>query len=157
VTADASAVTELQYRYARAVDGRDVDGIVACFTDDAVVAFNDGEVVTSGAAQLRDFFQDAFQGVLLGADGASTHLMGNVLVTVDGDVAASETQAVAYLASDARPEVVVRGLRYTDTCVRGDDGGWRIRYRTHAAIWQAEMPRLPISPPLQRVERTEPG
>lgn len=148
---DIAAITELQYRYARAVDGRDIDGILACFVEDARVAFNGGEVVTDGAPQLRGFFEDAFRGELLGADGTSTHLMGNVIVTLDGDAASCETQAVAYLASVARPDVVVRGLVYRDDCARGDDGRWRIRHRVHTAVWQGAMPWQPLSPPLRTI------
>jgi uncharacterized protein (TIGR02246 family) len=144
---DRAAVTDLVYRYAHAVDARDVEGIVSCFADDARVAFNGGERVAEGRAALREFFVAAFEGPLLGQRGASTHVMGNVLVTVDGDIAHSEAHAVAYLASDARPEVVVRGLTYSDDCVR-DGGSWLIRERTHAAVWQAAMPRQATSPAL---------
>ncbi len=85
-------------RYARVVDDRDVDGIVGLFTEDGRIDFEGGEqsgVGHEGIRRVRD-------GVRLAAHGgfqASTHLMGNTLMTIDGDGAHAETDAVAFIAS----------------------------------------------------------
>jgi ketosteroid isomerase-like protein len=147
---DRAAITDLIYRYAHALDRRALDGIVDCFTEDLHVEFNGGEQVVRTSAGLRQFFEDAFQSPLLGQQGVSTHLMGNVLITfdpADADVAHVETQAVAYLASDGRDVIIVRGLLYGDDCVR-TASGWRIRGRVHTAVWESEMPRVSVSPAL---------
>ena len=141
--ADRAELIDLVSRYAAAVDRRDIEQVVACFTDDAHVEFDGGAEVVDGRPALEAFFEAAFRRPRMGTTGASTHLMSNVLVDVDGDLAHAETQAVAYLASDSRQTVIVRGLRYSDDCVRGDDG-WRVRRRVHRALWQAEIPGAPL-------------
>ena len=81
---------------------------------------------------------------MIGRTGASTHLMSNVLVTLDGDTAHLETEAVAYLASENRDTIITRGLRYSDDCVRRGDG-WLIERRVHRRTWQSEAPGRPMS------------
>jgi uncharacterized protein (TIGR02246 family) len=137
---DRAELVDLVRRYAQAVDGRDVAAIADCFTSDAHVEFDGGVEVVDGRDAIEGFFQDALHRPLMGASGASTHLMSNILVTVDGDRAHVETQAVAYLASDERATITVRGLRYSDDCIRSD-GGWLVRHRVHQSIWQGEMVR----------------
>ncbi len=140
---DREALTALVARYAHAVDSRDVPAVVACFTDDTHVEFDGGTEVVDGRDALFRFFEDALVQPRMGTTGVSTHLMSNILVTTMGDAAHIETQAVAFLASDERATVVVRGLRYSDDCVRGDDG-WLIRHRIHRSLWQAEAPGGPL-------------
>lgn len=65
--------------------------------------------------------------------------MANTLVTIEGDTARAETQAVAYLASPATGTVRTRGLRYSDV-LRRDEDGWRIAHRIHRSIWETEVP-----------------
>lgn len=139
---DRAALIDLVGRYAHTVDGRDVEGIVACFTDDTHVEFDGGAEVVDGKEALRAFFDDALRRPIMGSTGVSTHLMSDVLVTLDGDRAHVETQAVAYLASDERETIVVRGLRYSDDCERRD-GRWLVRHRIHRSVWQGEMPGRP--------------
>ncbi|HEX9994648.1 MAG TPA: nuclear transport factor 2 family protein [Acidimicrobiales bacterium] len=141
--ADRGAVDDLVARYAHAVDRRDVAAIVDCFTEDAHLELNGGEAVADGRAAIEALFTAAFAGGITGPDGVSTHLLGDVLVELDGDRAGVEIQGVAWLASPERTTVVVRGLRYTDECVR-DGGRWRIRHRVHRSLWQAEIPGGPL-------------
>jgi ketosteroid isomerase-like protein len=136
---DRAVLTDVISRYAHAVDNRDVPGIVACFTADAHIEFGGGADVAAGRQAIARFFEDALFRPMMGANGASTHLMTDVLVSVDGDTAHVETQAVAYLAAEGRDTVIVRGLRYSDDCIR-DGEGWLIDRRMHRAIWQYEAP-----------------
>jgi ketosteroid isomerase-like protein len=142
---DRACLIDLVSRYALAVDDRDVPAIAACFTDDAHVEFDGGAEVVDGRAELTAFFESALQRPMMGTVGVSTHLMSNVLVTVDGDRAHVETQAVAYLASAERDTIVVRGLRYSDDCVRRGDG-WLVQHRVHRSLWQGELAGGPRSP-----------
>jgi ketosteroid isomerase-like protein len=141
--ADRAELIGLVSRYAAAIDARDIDGIVACFTDDARLELEGGAEMAEGPAALAELFTRAFQSPLLGSSGTSTHLMANVIVTLDGDRAHVEAQGVAHLASRERTTVVVRGLRYTDDCVRERDR-WLFRKRVHRALWQAELPGGPL-------------
>jgi ketosteroid isomerase-like protein len=137
--ADGEAIRSLMYSYARGVDERSLDGVLACFTDDADVAL---EGAVESIADLRSFYGDLFRAGPRGIGEASTHLMSNVLADVEGDSAHVVTQAVAYLR---RGDVVmVRGIRYDDDCTR-TSAGWRIARRRHRAEWQFEAPARAVS------------
>src|SRR5437867_4075910 len=95
---DHQQITDLIYRYAHLVDARDIDGVVACFTEDVHAEYNHGAVVVNGRDAFRRWFREALTGPVLGPGSASTHVMSNVLIDLDGDTAHVETSAVAYLA-----------------------------------------------------------
>lgn len=136
---DREAILDVVARYAHTVDSRDVDGILACFTSDGRMDFEGGRMSGEGHEGLRAAFTDAFAQPALAPPAASTHLMANTLVTIEGDTARAETQAVAYLASPATGTVRTRGLRYSDV-PRRDEDGWRIAHRIHRSIWETEVP-----------------
>ena len=149
---DRQALTTLISQYAHAVDARDVAETVACFADDAHVEFDGGAEVVEGRDALARFFESAFVSPRMGRTGVSTHLMSNIIVTVAGDTAHVETQAVAYHANDDRDTVIVRGLRYSDDCVRKRDG-WLIGRRVHRSIWQSEASGQPGSADRRGIDR----
>lgn len=136
---DREDILELVARYAHTVDDRDVAGIVALFTADGRIDFEGGATSGEGHDGIRAAFEQAFATPVLAPPATSTHLMANTIVSLDGDVAHAETQAVAYLAAPINGTVVIRGLRYSDDLVRTTEG-WRIAHRVHRSIWQAEAP-----------------
>lgn len=137
---DRQDLLDLVARYAQAVDGRDVDALIECFNPDGRLTFVSTGAVLVGHEAIRQFFNEAFTGLMASATSASTHLMTNTLVKFRGeDEASLETTAVSYFATETRTEVGVRGLTYSDRCVRTADG-WRLRERTHALHWEAAMP-----------------
>jgi len=101
--------------------------------------FEGGHLSCTGHDLIRAAFETAFAVPPLAPPAASTHLNANTLVTIEGDTARAETQAVAYLASAALGTVTTRGLRYSDR-LRREAGGWRIAHRVHRSFWQAEWP-----------------
>jgi ketosteroid isomerase-like protein len=123
--------------YAQAVDDRDIERIVGCFTTDGRIEFEGGQLTGVGHDGIRQAFETAFTRPVFTPPAASTHLMANTLVTVEGDAARAETQAVAFLASGALGTVTTRGLRYRDRLCR-DASGWRIAHRVHRSLWQTE-------------------
>jgi ketosteroid isomerase-like protein len=138
---DRSEITELVNRYASRIDDGDMEGLLACFTADAHAEYNGGTVTLRGHAELRHFFASAFEN-RVGPRQPSTHLIGGVIVEIDGDSARGDTTAVAYLTHSPGC-VTVRGLRYRDSFVR-DAGGWLIARREHSATWQYEAPGGPV-------------
>ncbi len=106
-------------------------------------------MILDGADGLTRFFEQALGTGPDGIGGPSTHLMTNVTVDLDGDSARADTKAVAYLTNEDAGTVVVRGLRYSDECVR-DESGWRLRRRLHRAEWQYQVPAMEISTPVGR-------
>jgi SnoaL-like domain len=144
---DRAALHDLMARYAQSVDQRDIPGIVGCFTVDAHVDMDGGAQSVVGRDALASFFEAAFESELMGTGSVSTHLLTDVLVAFDdrADRAHAETLAIACHARPGRSTVSIRGLRYTDDCVRTADG-WLIERRTHQSIWQAEATGAPIAP-----------
>ena len=134
---DREQILDVIATYAHAVDNRDIDGIVGCFTADGRIDFEGGQTSGEGEAGIRKAFEGAFTAPTLAAPATSTHLMANTLITIDGDEAHAETQAVAFLASGSLGTVTTRGLRYSDDLRKAADG-WRITHRIHRSIWQTE-------------------
>lgn len=134
-------ITRLLYGYASALDARDVDSVVACFTDDAHVELSGGEIVLDGAGQLHTHWKRSLR-----RNDASTHLIGNVIVDVDANRRRAEarSQATAFLLRAGR--LIGRGLRYVDACVP-TAAGWRISSRRHVADWQMEVSAVSVRSP----------
>jgi uncharacterized protein (TIGR02246 family) len=136
---DRSEILDVVATYAQAVDEHDIERIVDCFTADGRIDFEGGQITGVGHDGIRTAFEDAFARPAFTPPAASTHLMANTLVTLEGDTAQAETQAVAFLANGALGTVTTRGLRYSDR-LRKDAGGWRIVHRIHRSLWQTEAP-----------------
>jgi uncharacterized protein (TIGR02246 family) len=136
---DRDEILDVVARYAHAVDARELDGILRCFTPDGRIDFEGGASGGEGHEGIRAAFEQAFVRPELARPATSTHLMANTLISVDGDRAHAETQAVAFLASPATGTVTTRGLRYSDD-LRRDGGVWRIAHRVHRSIWQTSAP-----------------
>jgi ketosteroid isomerase-like protein len=150
---DRQALADLIATYALACDRRDVAAVVACFSPDGVFQYNDGAAQVKGADALADFYRSALLEPGKASD-SSTHLMGNILLDVDGDGARGEVGAIAVHvysgadpgAADRGDRTVLRGLEYTDTYVRRA-GGWLIAHRHHRATWQSDLSGLVITTP----------
>ena len=145
---DRDAIASLIARYAHAVDERDLDAVVACFTDDGRIDFEGGAESARGSDGIREAFADALGRPVMGRPGRSTHLMANTEIVLEGVRACAVTHGVAYLASEERPTVLIRGLVYRDALRREGDR-WRIAHRIHRSLWQAEAPGgfTPTAPP----------
>jgi uncharacterized protein (TIGR02246 family) len=141
MSSDRDQIVDLVATYAQAVDDRDIERILTVFSSDARLDFEGGAISAAGHGGIRAAFEQAFRRPELAAPATSTHLMANTLVTLDGNTARAETQAVAYLASGATGTVVTRGLRYSDV-LRRADGRWLIAHRVHRSLWQTEAPGI---------------
>ena len=132
--ADRAALLDLVHRYAVTVDARDLAGLADGFSDHAAAEYAGG-VRLEGREAIRSFMAEAFQ-THMGIDCPSTHLMTNTLVDLDGDEAGLRTTAIACLTGQPG-KVIVRGLRYTDRCIR-EGQRWRVLHRRHEADWGFE-------------------
>jgi ketosteroid isomerase-like protein len=134
---DRQAIVDVCTRYALALDSRDWPMLAGCFTPDAVANFEGQE-----PARGSDAIVATCRGVLTPL-AASQHLLGNHLISVDGERASS----VCYFqAQHVRPDLeggshlIVAG-RYEDRFVR-TPGGWRIAERTLAVMWTDGNPAV---------------
>jgi hypothetical protein len=84
--ADRQAIVDLLNRYSTCLDARDWDGLQQVFDADAVGVY--GGTTYEG----RDAVVSAIAG-FLDPCGPSQHLLGNYVIELEGDVAASATRA----------------------------------------------------------------
>lgn len=112
---------DVMLRYAAGVDERDMDMYRACFTDDVEVLDFGPEPVHGGDAWL-DFVVDALKQF-----GATQHMLGPQLATVDGDTAHCRTdvQALHYLKD--QPDTTLTLWATYETDMVKQNGEWKIK------------------------------
>jgi hypothetical protein len=148
---DRASIVELIQRYGAAFDGRDADGVLACFTDGVFLEYFDGAVVCHGIEQARAFFRFEGPSMLPGLDSvlSSTHLwnVGDIDLHPDGQGATVSTSCIAYVLGVVNGEGVLltRGLRYVDDVQRAAPG-WAIAHRRHIPDWETRAPATISSP-----------
>jgi uncharacterized protein (TIGR02246 family) len=134
---DRSAIRDLLFRYARGVDRRDLALVASCFTPDATYEGSLGRggirTALAGLAEAMERYE------------GTMHFVGNQLIDLRGDEAASETYAVAFHRRTAGALFVV-AVRYLDDLVRAD-GAWRIRRRVVTREWEREEEHAPPPAP----------
>lgn len=143
---DRAEITDIVNRYGEGVRTRDVELLVSCFADDVVIDHGHGQLL-EGIEQVRKHFSgsldsSAARAVLTFDEKlASTPVMSNVVVEIDGDAAHCESMCLAIHVGmrDGEGRVMVRGTRNIDDLVR-TASGWKIRRRRHPAVWMFEVP-----------------
>lgn len=136
---DRTAIEEVITRYFQGLDRGLRDQVRSCFTDD-VKAYYDGREPISGIEDMMNSLH-TFKRLAAGTMKATTHFMGNLNINrLDGDVAETETYAIAYLVHPVEPAgpVAMRSLRYLDR-LRRVNGEWRISERRHTLDWSCEL------------------
>ena len=129
------AIYELSCKYMRALDRGDADLMRSVFADDAwcEYGFFDGE-----ASAFCDFAMMA-----LGTHVTNHHMIGQVLIEVEGDEAFGEVYFHAYhkhpaASGEGFEDLVIAG-RYIDRYERRD-GEWKIAYRSERNDWTRTSP-----------------
>lgn len=128
---DRTAITELIYAVAHAMDARDWTLFATCYAPEA-----EGEYVNANVVGR--------EGIIAGTKAflepldATQHLVGNVRVTVEGDTA---TTHATFIAQHVRAEATgsgqyILGGNYHDTLRRTDDI-WVITRRRIRGIWSS--------------------
>lgn len=130
---DKQEIHEVLLRYCRAADRRDPRLFAEAFHPDAFNAT--GGSTASVAERVR--------ALCAPPDDLApySHLLGNHLIEVDGDVAWSEASFVSHrvTAVDGRRTVRIRAGRYLDRFERRD-GRWRIAHRVTTDDWSRLEP-----------------
>jgi hypothetical protein len=138
MSADRWGILDTVTRYFTAIDRRQFELLRQVFTPDVAAVF-EGTQVAGGLDRLLAFVTGTSD-IRLPIDvidlQLSMHFIGNHVAAIDGDVAHTETYALAHLV-DRPPSgrrMRTRGLRYVDEHVRTSEG-WRIRRREHLCDW----------------------
>ena len=137
---DRAAIQDLLARYFQGLDRSDPEQVRSCFTDD-VHCHYDQRTPTKGLEALLGSLQN-FNKLRAGTMKITTHFMGNFILTrIEGDVAETETNAIAFLVEPEHgtDQVAMRSLRYLDR-MRRQQNGWRISDRIHTLDWSCQVP-----------------
>jgi hypothetical protein len=128
--ADKQEIAEQCVRYMSALDTRDWALLESCFTGSPVFVHPGGRLEGFPAILART-------SAALGPLDATQHLLGNVLVEVDGETARSSCyfQAQHVRAGTPGGDTYVIAGSYTDRWVR-TPAGWRIAERVQAYLWR---------------------
>ncbi|MET0985092.1 MAG: nuclear transport factor 2 family protein [Steroidobacteraceae bacterium] len=133
--ADREAIRDLLLRYARATDRCDAALLTAVFWPDATTdyeGFHVGAIapyIVKSTESMREQMEQ------------TAHLIGNMLIEIDGDTARGETYVFAFhrLPGADGPKDLLLGGRYLDRFAKRDDC-WRITHRRLVADWFREFP-----------------
>lgn len=118
--ADRIALMDVMASYAKGVDERDLDLYRSCFADDVeVVGFSDETF--HGADAWTAYVKQA-----LSQFGATQHMLGPQLATINGDTANCRTdvQALHYMKESPDTTLTLWATYLTD--MRRIDGAWKI-------------------------------
>lgn len=132
--ADREAIRECLYRYSRGVDRLDADMVRSAYWPDCV----DNHMGFTGNAE--EFIAWSFP--IMGTMDQTMHMIGNVLMTIRGEVADVESYFYGIhrinLPDGAKSDVIGAG-RYLDRLEkRGEE--WRIKERMVVTDWFRQYP-----------------
>lgn len=132
--ADA-AIRQLIARYCFTIDDRDMAGIHALFTDDAVVRSADGVMDARGIDAVMAQYEGRFAML-----GPGQHFMHDVELDIGDDEASGRVSGHAELWR--RDQMMVTAIRYRDR-YRRDDAGWRFAEREIAFLYYVPVADYP--------------
>ncbi len=126
-------IYELSCRYMRGLDRLDAQLMRDQFWEDGWCEYG---FYDSNPSEFIDFCMQALQDHV-----ANQHMIGNVLVELDGDEAYGEVYFQAYhkVAAESGYEDVIIAGRYRDRYQRRD-GIWKFAYRSEIVDWSRTEP-----------------
>jgi len=135
---DQQQISDVLTRYVLSQDAHDWVTYAACFTPDAVFAHPGGQI--DGAEGIVARARRALEPLT-----ASQHLLGSILVVVDGDTATSTSYFHAQHVRSGAPggDLYVIAGTYRDRLARTPDG-WRISRRDQDYLWRSGNPAVII-------------
>lgn len=144
IMTDKLDCTELVTRVARAIDRCDAEMLKTLFYPDAT---DDHGIFKGTAAEFIEWVMP-----LLGSMKRTQHIIGQVLIEVDGDKANGESYFVAHHALNTPNGDIfmIAAGRYLDRFERRD-GEWKISHRQVVFDWNS------VTPLTDNFDRDEPG
>jgi hypothetical protein len=147
---DQREIEDAILRYCRGIDRMDRELVRSCYHPDAT----DEHGSFSGG--VDEFLEWVWK--LLARYESTMHLVGNVLVEVQGEVAAAETYGVSFhRGPESSPQLnLITGFRYLDRFERREQGPWKIAARVAVSEWSRRddpAGRWPVPESLRRGRR----
>ena len=134
--ADRLAIRELIDAYAYCADGRDAEGQMALFSENAhfVVYMDPGSSEPTMDLHTRAELARVFDN--LNVYEATTHFNGQSTVTLEGDRATGEAYCLAHhvSAGGESRSLMIASIRYLDTFAKSD-GAWLFAERRLYVDW----------------------
>ena len=126
-------IRQLAYRYALAIDSRDIDLLVSLFVADVRVGRN-----ATGHAALREFWTNSLRAI-----GVSILFVGNHLIDFDDP---SHARGVVYCRGQVQDgdKWIEQAILYRDTYERRD-GRWLFVRRIHELWYGVETAEHPLA------------
>jgi len=126
---DREAIRELLLRYCRSIDRRDFGALKTLYHEDAV---DEHGGMFQGRAHA---FIEQLPAIMAPME-VVWHMLGNMLIEVQGDEAEGEIYTLAYHRADLGegPQDLIVGGRYLDR-YRKRDGIWKIQHRRIVMDW----------------------
>ena len=137
---DRAEISDLILSFARAIDDRDIAQYAANFAEDGVLVLPFAEL--TGRDQILNIPE-------LPSAWATHHLIGNILIDIDGDVAHTRAYIMATHVFDATTpsDTAQAGGWYIHELARTDEG-WRFTRVEIRIVWTQEKPLFPEPPAL---------
>lgn len=125
-------IRQLAFRYALAIDSRDVDALVSLFVPDVRVGRD-----RSGAEALRAFWVESLKQI-----GVSILFVGNHVIDFDGP---DQARGVVYCRGQIQDgeKWIEQAIQYRDTYARRD-GRWLFERRVHVLWYGVEAAERPL-------------
>ncbi len=138
-------IRQLAYRYALAIDSRDIDALVDLFVDDVQVGRE-----SFGHAALRESFERQLRGV-----GITILFVGNHLIDLEDD---DHAKGTVYCKNEAQQgdRWIHQAIQYRDTYERRD-GRWLFVRRRHLLWYGSEVGENPLGLPPARWPENQVG
>jgi SnoaL-like domain len=130
-------IQRLAYRYAKAMDSRDLDALVACFVEDVQAG------PELGRPGLKRFFDHQLRKYR-----ASVHFVSNHMVELDGS---DQARGTVYCRAEHEvgDQWIVEALQYEDEYARRD-GRWLFRRRRPLMWYAVDWRDAPTGPDRSR-------
>ncbi|MEH6789935.1 nuclear transport factor 2 family protein [Parasphingorhabdus sp.] len=135
---DKQDCIELVHRMARAIDRCDAELVGELFHPDAT---DDHGSYKGSAKDFVPWVMDVLKGM-----NRTQHIIGNILIELDGDTAQGESYFIAHHsipAEDGTDNFMIAAGRYLDRFERRD-GAWRIAHRGAVYDWSSINPSTDI-------------
>jgi uncharacterized protein (TIGR02246 family) len=123
---DERAIERRLMAYVYALDDRDYDALLECFTEDGVW-HTDSAGAIGGRAAIREFIQGTFAPAMERGQRLH-HVTGGHRIMVHGDQAEADSYLVTMVELPDGPAAANFG-RYHSRLVRCTDGAWRFTFR----------------------------
>ncbi len=141
VLEDRAAIADLFTSFARAVDRQDPDLFISLWAKGARWKVGDPIGFAEGRKALLANARRVWQVLPIGY-----HMIGNLVIDLDGDVARTECD-VTVRGADSGDRAVLVGGAYSDDLVRCDDGAWRIaEHRATVHYWTPVLDPWSLDP-----------